>query len=182
MSKKYSKNNVEELFRKLDKKLEEQVEIIAIGGTALALTNQRNYSNDIDFCYINCKFPTDFAESAVKAGKEVDIDSDNIEMFNGFEMTFLEMPKFSERAIPYEGLHLKNIKLKTMHPLDRVLSKIYRGNARDIEDVELLIKHNVVNLDELKVRFVEVAKSQKDRAVRTEFMDKYTMFIQYHTP
>ena len=182
LNKTYSKRDIEELFKNLDKKLEEEVEIVAIGGTALSLTGNRSFSKDIDFCYSKCKFPSDFAQTAVDAGKEIGINKKDIEMFSGFEMTLLELPEFGERAIPYKGLSLRHIKLKTMHPFDIILSKIYRGEPKDMQDVENLVNDGQINLNQLKTRFIEVAKSQKDWDVRREFMKKYNDFIENYTP
>ena len=178
MTKKYSKSNVLSLLEKLDQKLEERVEIVAIGGTALSLSGEREYSKDIDICYIDYSSPPDFARAIVEAGKEVGIASKDIEMFHGFEMSLLDIPRFSERAITYTPSSFKNIILKIMHPADIILSKIYRGELKDIDDVKKLLDDKIITVQELQRRFIDVVRNQKDFGVRKEFVHKYELFIK----
>jgi len=173
----YSKSTIESLIITLDNKLTEKAEVVTIGGTALALLEKRFYSKDIDICY-KCNSPSDFAQAVIDSAKESGITPEDIHMFGGFEMTYLEIPRFSERAHPYEEFSLKNIELKTMHPIDIILSKIYRGYPRDIKDINCLLNDNTVTLPELRKRFLEVARAQKDFTVREEFVRKYESFIK----
>jgi len=181
MNRVYSKETIELLVKKLDGKLRNKVEIIAIGGTALSLRGERLYSKDIDICYLKCKSPIDFTQAVVDSSKEIGINPTDVEMFHGFEMTLLEMPRFGERAIPYDGLKLKNITLKTMHPADMILSKIYRSEPKDLSDSKKLLGDKRITITELNSRFVEVAKSQKDIIIRREFIRKYEDFIGPYT-
>ncbi len=176
----YSREIIESLIKTLDNKLTERVEVIAIGGTALSLLEERLYSKDIDLCY-KSNSPSDFAQAVVDSAKEIGIDPKDIEMFGGFDMTYLEIPKFSERAIPYRGFSIRNIELKIMHPADIILSKIYRGERKDIEDITLLLDNTIVTLKELRRRFLEVVRAQKDFKVREEFVKKYEVFMEAYT-
>jgi len=174
----YRKSNIESLLRNLDNKTNEKVEVIAIGGTALSLTGVKRGSKDVDLCYGDCKSSSDFAQSIIDSGIEAGIDPAHIEMFHGFEMSILDIPDFEKRSIPYEGLSLKHIVFKTMHPADIILSKIHRGEARDFEDIKDILDSGIITSVELKSRFIEIAKHQQDFEVRRDFMRKYESFIK----
>ena len=178
MDKKYSKQTIEKLIKTLDKNLKEKVEIIAIGGTALALLNQRAYSKDIDICYLDCKSPIDFAQTVVDTAKEIGIEPKDIEMFHGFEMTLLNFPEFSERSTSYEKLSLKNIEFKIMNLIDMALSKIDRGEPKDRKDVRYLLDNKMINLKTLQSRYIDIVKYQKDLEIRRKFIKKYETFIK----
>ena len=178
MDKKYSKQTIEKLIKTLDKNLKEKIKIIAIGGTALALLNQRAYSKDIDICYLDCKSPIDFAQTVVDTAKEIGIEPRDIEMFHGFEMTLLDFPEFGERATSYKNLSLRNIEFKIMNTLDIVLSKIHRGNLRDKSDVKKLIDEKKIDMISLQSRYIDIVKYQKDLEIRREFIKKYETFIK----
>ena len=180
MSTYYSRQTIEKLIKKLDSKLKEDVEVIAIGGTALSLIGERLYSKDIDICYWKCNFPTDFAQNVVDAGKELGIRATDIEIFHGFEMSLLNISNFLERSIPYHKIHLNHIKLKVMNPVDITLSKIYRGEGKDMDDIRRLLNRGRISLSELSARFKEIVKSQ-DIDVRREFIAKYNKFIKGYT-
>jgi Na+-transporting NADH:ubiquinone oxidoreductase subunit NqrA len=106
----------------------------------------------------------------------VGIDPGDIEPpFDGFEVSDLEIPNFNERSIEYNDLKFKHLTVKIMNPLDIALSKIHRGEQRDIDDVKTLLNHKKINITELDTQFRELARSQ-NMQVRTEFMDRYTAF------
>lgn len=153
------------------------MEVIAIGGSALSLLGEKVYSKDIDLCYLNCKSPTKFAQAVVDAGTELGISHSDLEIFHGFEMTLLEVPSFGERAIPYKDLKLKHIKLKIMNPVDIILSKIYRQEQRDRDDIKLLLDKGKVTLTEVRSRYLEILRYQAFD-VRNEFTKKYESFIK----
>lgn len=175
---KYSKSTIEALIKKLDQKVKEKIEIITIGGTALSLTGDKELSKDIDLCYGPCSSPSEFAQNTMDSGREIGIAPEDIEIFQGMEMTFLEIPDFSQRAIPYDSLNLNNIILKTMHPEDIILSKIYRYYPKDRRDIKNLLDNKKVTLYKLQSRFISVARAQKDFSVRREFQEKYILFIK----
>lgn len=177
MSKLYSKETIESLIKKLDSKLKRNVEVVAIGGTALSLLGDRPHSKDIDMCYLNCDFPSEFTQAVLDSGKEVGIAVKDIEMFNGFEMSFLNIPNFGERALLYKKLHLKHILFKVMHPVDIILSKIYRGEPKDINDSVSLIDEGKVDASDLNTRFIQIMKYQHPN-IRVDFSRRYNLFIK----
>ena len=178
MNKKYGKEAVESLIKTLDNKVKEEIEVIAVGGTALALMGVRAYSRDIDLCYVNCKSPNKLSCDVIDSCTEVGINWGDVQAFEGFEMSLLDIPDFSERAIPYTKISLKNINFKTMHPLDIIISKLHRGILRDKEDIKRLLDQGVVTTSEIQSRLNEVVRYQKDLDVRHEIIKKYEQFLK----
>jgi hypothetical protein len=62
-------------------------------------------------------------------------------------------------AKEYNGINFKNITLKTLNPIDIIITKTARYNARDEEDISKLFKKVKVNKEKLIKRFNEVIKT-----------------------
>lgn len=175
MSEKCSRETIERLIKNIDSKISNKVEIIAIGGTALTLLNERLHSQDIDLCYGHLYPPEEIAKIIFDAAKEEGIPAPDI--FEELEMSLLNIPNFAERAIPCPELSSKLLSFKIMHPEDIALHKIYRGELRDRKDVRSLIVSGKVKLHSLQDRFHEIVKLQT-LDVRREFIEKFEIFIK----
>jgi hypothetical protein len=175
MNPKYSKETIKRLIKNIDSKIADKVELIAIGGTALALTNDRPYSNDIDLCYGNLYPPEEIAQIILDAAREEGISK--LDIFEKLEMSLLNIPDFAERAIPFPELSSERLSFKIMHPEDIALHKIYRGELRDRDDVRNLILSEKIDLQSLRHRFNKIIKFQ-DLDVRQEFIEKFEAFIK----
>lgn len=159
----------------MDNKITNKVEIIAIGGTALTLLDERLHSQDIDLCYGDLYPPEEIAQIIFDAAEEEGIPAPDI--FKELEMSLLNIPNFAERAIPCPELSSELLSFKIMHPEDIVLHKIYRGELRDRKDVRSLIVSKKVNLKHLRRRFNEIVKLQT-WDVRREFIEKFEIFMK----
>ena len=177
---KISRENIEALIKKLDSKLKEKTEIILIGGTALSLLNERNYSHDIDFCHPGQKSPGKFGQLVIESAKSVGINPKKIEMFNGLEMTFLNIPDFRERATAYRDIHLKHIALKIMNPLDIAMTKLHRGDPKDFEDIYILLKSGRISEGDLGARYMDILKYQGNSESMKNLIDGYKKFLKLY--
>lgn len=178
MSKRYSKKTIECLINSIRKKIKKKVEIIAIGGTALALLNERLYSKDIDLCYGDLYPPEDIAQIILDAANEEGLEMPHI--FKELEMSLLNIPDFAKRAVPYPEFSSKHLSFKIMHPEDIVLHKIYRGQLRDRSDIKRLLDSGKVNMASLQARFHKIVKHQ-ELDVRKEFIEKFGIFVKAYT-
>ena len=178
MNKKCSKETIKRLVRNINKKITDKVEIIAIGGTALTLLNERLYSQDIDLCYGHLYPPEEIAQIIFDAAKEEGIPDPDI--FKELEMSLLNIPDFAERATPCPELSSELLCFKIMHPEDIVLHKVYRGELRDRRDIRNLINSGKVNLKSLQSRFNKIVKLQS-WDVRREFIEKFETFMKSYT-
>ena len=175
MSQECSKETIAKLIKSIDSKITSKVEIIAIGGTALTLLNERLYSQDIDLCYGGLYPPEEIAQIIFDAAKEEGIPAPDI--FSELEMSLLNIPDFAERATPYPELSSELLCFKIMHPEDIVLHKVYRGELRDRKDIRSLIVSGKVDLQSLRNRFHEIARLQT-LDVRHEFIEKFETLMK----
>ena len=131
-------------LQKIDQKLQKPLTLVAVGGTAMTLLGLKNSTIDIDFC-VKEKDQKRFVATLDKKYK-VDI--------------FVDGYIFSEQLPIDYSQKSKNIKkfdhitLKALHPIDIIITKSARLNARDEEDIEALISY--VDKKELLQRFESV--------------------------
>ena len=141
------RNELVKWLRSIDKKLHRKMTLIAVGGTAMTLLGLKSSTRDIDFC-IKSEDKKDFEKVLYKKFK-VDLFTD------GYIFSEQLPADYSEKS--KEIIRMKNIALKALNPIDIIITKAARFNARDEEDIEALSKH--VDKDELIKRFNEVLKS-----------------------
>ena len=141
------RNELVKWLRSIDKKLHRKITLIAVGGTAMTLLGLKSSTRDVDFC-IKSEEKKDF-EKALDKKFKTDIFTD------GYIFSEQLPADYSEKS--KEIVKMKNIALKTLHPIDIIITKAARFNARDEEDIEALSKH--VDKYELIKRFNEVLKS-----------------------
>ena len=141
------RNELVKWLRSIDNKLHRKITLIAVGGTAMTLLGLKSSTRDIDFC-IKSEEKKDFEKVLDKKFK-VDIFTD------GYIFSEQLPADYSEKS--KEIVKMKNIALKALNPVDIIITKAARFNARDEEDIEALSKY--VDKDELVKRFNDVVNS-----------------------
>ncbi|MBI2542489.1 hypothetical protein HYV80_07335 [Candidatus Woesearchaeota archaeon] len=141
------KNELVKWLKSIDKKLNRKISLIAVGGTAMTLLSLKSSTRDVDFC-IKSNEKNDFEKSLDKRFK-VDIFTDGYIFSEQLPSDYFEKSKTI--------VEMKNIALKALHPVDIIITKAARFNARDEEDIKALSKY--VDRKELVKRFDEVLKS-----------------------
>ena len=108
--------------------------VVAIGGTAMTLLKTKSSTIDVDFT-IPSQYYDDFerAKNIVKPGFRVDLYHDGAVFLNMLPYDYLKRSKLIKTK-------LKNIDLRTLHPVDIVVTKICRLEDRDAQDIESCIK------------------------------------------
>ncbi len=134
-------------LKEIDKKLEKKITVIAVGGTAMTLLSLKSSTIDIDFCLK--QDDKKCFEKAMTKQFRVDLFTDGYIFSEQLPEDYTEIAK--------EIIKLENITLKALHPMDIVITKAARFNARDEEDIAAVAKY--VNKDELVTRFKEVVKT-----------------------
>lgn len=142
-----TKNDLIAWLKEIDKKLNTDIVLIAVGGTAMTLLGLKSSTIDIDFC-LSSKDEKEF-ESVLDKKFRVDL------FFDGF--IFSEQLPDDYQEISKDILELKNIKLKALNPIDIVITKCARLNARDEEDISAIAKY--VDKQKLLERFELVVKT-----------------------
>lgn len=127
--------------------LARKIEIVAVGGTAMTLLGLKASTIDIDFC-ISEKDKAEFEKTLDKRFK-VDI------FINGYIFSEQLPQDYAKKA--KEILVRQKLIVKALDPLDIIITKTARLNARDEEDIEILAKY--VKKEELIERFEAVVKT-----------------------
>ncbi|MGI0062745.1 MAG: DUF6036 family nucleotidyltransferase, partial [Nitrosotalea sp.] len=110
------------------------VVIVAVGGTAMTLFKAKSSTVDVDFT-IPSQYYADFehAKNIVRPGFRVDLYHDGAVFLNMLPDDYLKRSKLVKTK-------LINIELRTLHPVDIIVTKICRLKDRDEQDIESCIK------------------------------------------
>ena len=141
------KNSLLKWLGNLDKKLKKNITLIAVGGTAMTLLGLKTSTRDIDFC-IASKDKEEF-EKALDKKFIVHIFTDGYIFSEQLPSDYIKKAK--------EIAKLKNISLKALNPIDIIITKAARLNARDEEDIQVLSKY--ADKKELIKRFNKIVKT-----------------------
>ncbi len=134
-----------EFLEEIDRALEERIELIAVGGTAMTLLDIKSSTIDIDF-NLSDRDAESFRQAlkAVPHGYRIDIFRDG----NIFSQ---QLPDgFEKKCIPARSF--TNINLLALHPLDIVVTKIGRLDDRDIQDIRACIMEFDLTREQVKER------------------------------
>jgi len=153
-----------ENFLQLLADLDKEIELFAIGGTAMVLKNIKESTKDIDFLttldYKEIKKLFTLAglkeESSLKACNIWYLEDIRIDIF--YDEFILGTPLPDDWKELSE--HIKDIsklKLYILNWYDIIITKIARSEIRDIEDIIEIIKTQKIDFDKLKKRYYELA-------------------------
>lgn len=134
-------------LKKIDKKLNKKIKVVAVGGTAMTLLGLKSSTIDIDFC-LSSEDKTDF-ENILDNSFKIDLFVDGYIFSEQLPKNYISLSK--------EIIELKHITLYALNPIDIIITKSARFDARDEEDIEALAKY--VNKKELIERFSKVVKT-----------------------
>ena len=142
----------------IDKELDTDIVLVAVGGTAMTLLNRKPSTRDVDFT-IPSQFYDIFqaAMGLVPHGFEVQSWRDGDVFMNILPDDYLDRSSKIKT-------NLKNITLRALHPVDIVVTKIGRLNERDIEDIETCIKKFKLSRDDIEKRAGDMGYAGNDDA------------------
>jgi len=138
------KKDLMEWLAEVDGRLKKETEVIAVGGTAMTLLGLKPSTQDVDFC-VDGEERKAFEEALDKRFR-VDIFTDGY--------IFSEQLPEDYKDIASVIKKMKNIILKALAPVDIIITKAARFNARDEQDIQSLVPS--VKKEELKTRFEQV--------------------------
>ena len=161
---------VKKIVNFLSKNTDKNIEIIVVGGTAMSFYGDYRTTMDIDAEIINC--PENLYKSLLEHLKENKIQFNIDEDFDNWGMVAMPLG-YRERAIPV--YNVGNITVKTLEPIDFIISKLRRGADIDINDAEKIVSRN--NITEKAIR----ERVSKIEFIKTEetfwFKQRLEMFI-----
>ena len=124
-----TKKDLVEWLKNIDAKLKNKITLIAVGGTAMTLLNLKESTMDVDF---------DISKEDLNEFKRLTSNSREfrVDIFVGGYIFSEQLPEdYALMAEEFKNFKFKNINLKTLHPLDIIITKSARYNARDDEDI-----------------------------------------------
>jgi hypothetical protein len=146
----FEKENLMEFLKHVDKELEKEIKIIAVGGTAMTLLDLKPSTIDIDF-----DLESDDAEELERVLKTIP-HGFRIDIFKDGMIFSQQLPNdYSEKSILIRT-DFRNIRLFALHPVDIVVTKIGRLNKRDEEDISACIKKFRLTKQEIEKRAEQV--------------------------
>lgn len=147
------KNALLDYLAEIDALLSRKIMLIAVGGTAMTLLNLKATTRDVDFCLEGEDY--ELFEKAISRKKTFKVD-----LFKNGYIFIQQLPTdYAEIATKFAERKFEKIDLRTLHPLDIILTKIGRLNARDEADIEALMKTKRIEKSQLIKRFKEISKT-----------------------
>jgi len=144
-----TKNDLLEWLKTLDIKLKRKITLVAVGGTAMTLLGLKSSTIDVDFCI----------ESKDKKFFEIKNAKFKIDFFLDGYIFSEQLPEdYIEKSSKVEA-NLENIDLRTLSPMDIIITKTARYNERDEEDITSLVKSTKIKKKELEERFRQVRET-----------------------
>lgn len=155
-----------ENFLQLIADLDREIELFAIGGTAMVIKNIKESTKDIDFL-TTLDYNT-LKELFTLAGLE---EIDDSKLCNKWYLDKRRIDVFFDEfimgiALPNDwkkiSEHIKDIgklKLYILNWYDVIITKIARSEPRDIEDVLEIIKTQKIDFNKLKRRYYKLAET-----------------------
>ncbi len=155
-----------EFLKAVDEHLPAEIRLNAVGGTALTLLQTKAATIDVDFD-VNEKEYSILKKTVdeLNPGFKVDLFCD------GYIFT-QQLPKdYAEKCVPINA-PLKKIRLYSLAPIDIIVSKAGRLNARDIEDIRA-----VIHMFGITKQAVSRRARKVEYAGKKEFYDENIRYI-----
>ncbi len=146
------KNALFDFLSVLNEDLTKKITIVAAGGTAMTLLDLKPSTLDIDFTIPGCD-RVEF-EQALKnnpPGYRVDRWTDGCIFCQTLPKDYLD------KSIRIK--EFSNISLRALQPVDIIVTKIGRLNARDMQDIEACVRKGTVSETEIKERAMQLVES-----------------------
>lgn len=142
----FDKSGLLDFLAILDKEVGREITLVAVGGTAMTLLDLKPSTIDVDFT-----IPDEDAKEFENALKRVPHGFKIDYWTNGMVFSQTLPDDYLRRSIPIKT-KLKNIRLKALHPLDIVVTKIGRLSEKDLQDIEACIKGSKLKKREIESR------------------------------
>lgn len=139
-----AKNELMKIIKDMDSQLTNNIEVVAVGGTAMTLLELKESTIDIDFC-ISSQHKQEFTPVLDKKYR-IDLFFDGYIFSEQLPKDYANKSKLIKKY--------KHITLKALSPEDIVITKSARLNARDEEDIKSIAPF--VDKKLLRSRFNEV--------------------------
>lgn len=147
-------------LEEVDKELEGPITLVAVGGTALTLLDTKASTMDVDFTIPSDDYAV-FKETLgrIPHGFKVHCWKD------GVVFSQILPDDYLMRSIPVKKM--EHIHLRALNPVDIVVTKIGRLDARDIQDIETAIRRFKLKKSQIAKRAKQVEYVGRDENYET---------------
>jgi hypothetical protein len=143
----------------VDKEVSRKITLVAVGGTAMTLLDLKPSTIDIDFTVPSGdKLELDKALKSVPHGYKVDVWIDGTVFCTTLPDDYLDRSR--------DIISFKHITLKALHPVDIIVTKIGRLDARDMQDIAACIKKFQLSKKEIETRAASVTYAPNEEDYR----------------
>lgn len=154
-----------DFLREVDKELTRSIILIAVGGTALTLLHVKPSTRDVDLT-IPSKYYDDFQKALrdTSHGFTVDFWTDGMVFSQILPNDYLRRSQEIEK--------MKHIRLKALHPVDIVVTKIGRLDARDKQDIQTCIRKFKLTKGQVarRAKMVEYVGRQENYEINLQYV------------
>ncbi len=139
-----------EFLSLVEEHLEEEITLVAVGGTALTLIGAKSSTLDIDFTGPRPSIDA-FLEASSKEphGYEIDTWPDGTVFMVTLPDNYLDRSRVIETG-------LERIELRALHPVDLIVTKIARCDARDLDDIRTANDRFGITVDQVTERVPKI--------------------------
>ncbi len=140
-------------LREIEERLNRNLVLVAVGGTAMTLLNLKLSTIDVDFT--GTKSDIDELRSiAVTIPHGINLDT----WPNGDVYSQTLPDDYLEKSLLIDSsAYLTKIELRALHPIDIVVTKLGRLNQRDIQDIVACITSYQLDVQAIRIRGKYVA-------------------------
>ncbi len=150
-----------EFLQSLDAEVSREITVVAVGGTAMTLLDVKPSTVDIDFTV-----PDDDYQEFQRANARLP-HGFKIDLFRGGVVFTQMLPEdYLEKSVKIDN-RLKHIRLKALHPVDVVVTKIGRLDDRDIEDISVCIREFGISRSQIEERARQVQYAGREENYET---------------
>jgi len=158
-SNRINKDELLSLLQEFDLKLEKEITVVGVGGTAMTLLRIKKDTKDVDF---DIPFTDDYEEfnrvmNIIKPKVRIDVFKQDAILTTILPRDYLKI------AIKYTDVNFTKINLYALHPIDIICSKIARLDDSDIKDIKTCINYYKITKSEIKERAMQYENGGNDQ-------------------
>lgn len=172
-----TKGDLRTLLRYIDMHITSNVVLVSIGGTALTLLDNKDFSYDLDFIIATAENSEEFNDVYERGVVELKLVQGEHPPYTAFDMGLLNIKDYLAKSDLVKNQGYKHITLYTMNILDIILSKYFRCLGKDKEDIQLVLQKQGISRHALYVRYLELLR-QQDPDIRAPFTQKFDELIR----
>lgn len=172
-----TKGDLLALLQYVDTRITSKVVLVSIGGTALTLLGNKDFSYDLDFIIATAENQEEFNDVYERGVVELNLAQGEHPPYTAFDMGLLNINDYLAKSDLVKNQLYEHITLYTMNILDIILSKYFRSLGKDKEDIQLILQKQGISRHALYLRYLGLLR-QQDPDIRAPFTQRYNELIR----